>query len=246
MEKTSLGPLKTARRPSWPDFYILDKLLVDMILSSEFLFDFDVFSDYQHRFHHCDEEGAAELFGIRFIGKYSHKKLKDLYDQYELDCKQTKKVCSYSSGSHANFEIHSKLRLLSFQPNYGGDRVCAAGRDLETQFPCFQRGSRLPPSTTNSEGRKGGRGLGTINTDYKIIIWAKWTTTRTVFRTDGIALETLLRASSSTTSPGCYPLRYWMMVTQPAVPSRPRTPPLAKATMAVQLRSLQRGRVILA
>ncbi|KAK3939470.1 hypothetical protein QBC46DRAFT_315924 [Diplogelasinospora grovesii] len=66
------------------NFYILDGHPVDVILSNDFLFDFNVYSQYEHRIVDADPSVAAELFGIRLLGKYSPR-LKRLEAQYQLD-----------------------------------------------------------------------------------------------------------------------------------------------------------------
>jgi hypothetical protein len=63
-----------ARRMSWTlgsttiqcDFYVLDGLSVDVVLRSDYLFEMDVFSEYENNFLDVDnEEDLVRFFGIR-------------------------------------------------------------------------------------------------------------------------------------------------------------------------------------
>ncbi|KAH8646766.1 hypothetical protein BX600DRAFT_443736 [Xylariales sp. PMI_506] len=67
------------------DFYVLEGLAVDVILSNEFLFDLDVFNQFEEYFIQMDATtDLAELYNIRLISKYSDE-LSKLEEEYIHD-----------------------------------------------------------------------------------------------------------------------------------------------------------------
>ena len=68
------------------DFYILEDLPVDIVLSNEFLFELDVFSRFGEYLVQLDSDfDIAELYPIKLIGIYSDELL-ELENQYINDC----------------------------------------------------------------------------------------------------------------------------------------------------------------
>lgn len=55
------------------NFYVLRGLPVDVVLSNDLLFDFDVYSSYEHQILDADASAAAELLFVRLLGRYKSK-----------------------------------------------------------------------------------------------------------------------------------------------------------------------------
>lgn len=69
------------------DFYVLEDLSVDVVLSSDFIFEFDVFSEFGQFVVDLDSTpDLAEFFNVKLIGKYS-KELARLEIESFNDCK---------------------------------------------------------------------------------------------------------------------------------------------------------------
>ncbi|KAL2834361.1 hypothetical protein BDW59DRAFT_156296 [Aspergillus cavernicola] len=67
------------------DFYVLDDLCVDVVLNNHYLFDFNVFSEFEEYFIDADsEDSLRRLCNIRLIGKYGGS-LGRLEEDYQQD-----------------------------------------------------------------------------------------------------------------------------------------------------------------
>jgi hypothetical protein len=68
------------------DFYVLDNLCVDVVLSNNYLFEFDIFSKYTKYLYDNGTEEEPQLCNIRLIGQYG-KSLDLLEEEYLEDGK---------------------------------------------------------------------------------------------------------------------------------------------------------------
>lgn len=105
------------------DFYVLDDLNVDMVLSKNYLFEMKIFQEYAEYFIDFDLEMEPDLCNIRLIGTYNDR-LNALEEEYLLDCK-----CSGESDRKPKTEernsIESELpeRFLVW---HGSERACSS------------------------------------------------------------------------------------------------------------------------
>jgi hypothetical protein len=70
------------------DFYVLDDLCVDVVLSNDYLFEFNVFTEYNHLFLEValeDEQEFWKLCNVRLISQYGQR-LDLLEEEYLQDC----------------------------------------------------------------------------------------------------------------------------------------------------------------
>lgn len=68
-----------------PTFYVLDNLPVDVLFSSDFVFDHDIFGKHNASFiHYSSPLAMPELCNIRLIGQYSDD-LSNLEDESPVD-----------------------------------------------------------------------------------------------------------------------------------------------------------------
>ncbi len=138
------------------DFYILDKLPVDMILAASSCSTSTSSQIINTGFTIVTRKLPPGLFGIRFIGKYSHK-LKDLEDQYELDCKQNKR--SVPACQEATLNL--RYTVLSPDPfSRTMEEIEFARRDeIERHnFRASRGGADCRRARRTQKARKGRRG----------------------------------------------------------------------------------------
>lgn len=81
------------------DFHVLDNLCADVVLSNNYLFEFNVFSEYTEYLDDGTGEGHSQLCNIRLIGQYSES-LNLLEEEYLKDGEyRAYSVLSYISGA---------------------------------------------------------------------------------------------------------------------------------------------------
>ncbi|KAJ5992080.1 hypothetical protein N7451_007804 [Penicillium sp. IBT 35674x] len=70
------------------DFYVLDSLCVDVVLSNNYLFEFEAFSEFPDHFIDASVEDCLQLCNIRLIGQYVET-LSSLEEEYLSDINST-------------------------------------------------------------------------------------------------------------------------------------------------------------